>query len=121
MGRDRANACRQVRVVDETVISGHSDILQNIRIILAVVFAVIFFIFMIADEIEKALEIVRPMLALHRGGVEFVSYDAETKTANLRLSGVCVGCPLADLTLKGGIEEVLRAKVPGVEKVEAVN
>jgi len=34
---------------------------------------------------------------------------------------MCVGCPLADLTLKGGIEEVLRAKVPGVEKVEAVN
>jgi len=54
---------------------------------LAVVFAVIFFIFMIADEIEKALEIVRPMLALHRGGVEFVSYDAETPKLKPRISG----------------------------------
>ncbi|MBI2096962.1 MAG: NifU family protein [Candidatus Sungbacteria bacterium] len=72
-------------------------------------------------EIEKALEIVRPMLALHRGGVELVSYNEVTKTANLRLSGMCVGCPLSELTLKGGIEEILRAKVPGVERVEAVS
>lgn len=76
---------------------------------------------MIEAEIEKALEIVRPMLALHRGGVELVSYNEVTKTANLRLSGMCVGCPLSELTLKGGIEEILRAKVPGVERVEAVS
>jgi len=76
--------------------------------------------FMIEEQIEKTLEKVRPMLALHRGGVEFVNYDAETKTARLHLTGTCQGCPLSELTLKGGIEDILRQTVPGVEQVEAV-
>ena len=75
---------------------------------------------MIETEIEKVLEAVRPMLALHRGGVEFVSYDEPSKTVNVRLLGTCVGCPLSQLTLKGGIEDMMRQKVSGVERVEAV-
>ena len=71
-------------------------------------------------EIEKVLEAVRPMLALHRGGVDFVSYDEAAKTVNVRLTGTCAGCPLSQLTLKGGIEDMLRQKVLGVERVEAV-
>ena len=73
------------------------------------------------EEIEKVLESVRPMLALHRGGVDFVSYDADTKTVNVKLTGTCHGCPLSQLTLKAGIEDILREKVPGVERVEAVS
>ncbi|OHA01211.1 MAG: hypothetical protein A3C11_02360 [Candidatus Sungbacteria bacterium RIFCSPHIGHO2_02_FULL_49_12] len=75
----------------------------------------------VEKEIEQVLVSVRPMLALHRGGVDFVSYDAETKTANLRLTGTCQGCPLADLTLKEGIQDILRQKVAAVERVEAVS
>lgn len=75
----------------------------------------------ISEKIESVLVRVRPMLALHRGGVDFVSYDAATKTANLRLTGTCHGCPLADLTLKGGIEDILKQEIPDeVERVEAV-
>lgn len=72
------------------------------------------------EKIESVLEKIRPMLALHRGDVEFVSYDAATKTANVRLLGTCVTCPLSDLTLKGGIEEMVRQSIPEIQHVEAV-
>lgn len=72
------------------------------------------------EKIESVLERIRPMLALHRGDVEFVSYDEETKTANVRLLGTCVSCPLSDLTLKGGIEEMVRQAIPEIDRVEAV-
>lgn len=75
---------------------------------------------MIEEKIKGILERVKPMLALHRGGVEFVSFDQESKTANLRLTGTCQGCPLSQLTLKHGIEDLLRSEVPEVERVESV-
>jgi len=70
------------------------------------------------DEIEKALEGIRPMLAMHAGNVEFVKF--ENGVAFVRLLGTCHGCPLSQLTLKSGIEEMLKAKVPEVKMVEAV-
>lgn len=75
---------------------------------------------MIEQEIESLLESVRPMLALHRGGVEFVSYDDATKTVHVRLIGTCKGCALADLTLKEGIEEMMRQRIPEIRCVESV-
>lgn len=66
------------------------------------------------------MERIRPMLALHRGDVEFVSYDEAAKTVHVRLLGTCVSCPLSDLTLKGGIEEIVRQEIPEIEHVEAV-
>lgn len=71
-------------------------------------------------EIEKALESVRPMLALHRGDVELVSFDPDTGVVAVRLKGTCHGCPLSQLTLKAGIEEMLKQSVHGIERVEAV-
>ncbi|MBI4134768.1 MAG: NifU family protein [Candidatus Sungbacteria bacterium] len=72
------------------------------------------------ERIKAVLERVKPMLALHRGGVEFVSFDGETKTARLRLTGTCQGCPLSQLTLKHGIEDLLKSEIPDIEAVEAV-
>ena len=60
------------------------------------------------------------MLALHRGGVRFVSFDEGSKTLSLELTGTCHGCPLSELTLKGGIEEILKQEIPEIEKVDAV-
>lgn len=72
-----------------------------------------------SEKIKKVLEEVRPMLALHKGDVEFVKF--EKGIVHVRLLGMCQGCPLSQLTLKAGIEELLKAKVQGVESVEAVN
>ncbi len=71
------------------------------------------------EAIEKTLEEIRPMLALHAGNIEFVG--VEGGTVKVRLLGTCHGCPLSDLTLKAGIEELLKERVPGVESVEAVD
>lgn len=70
------------------------------------------------ERIEKVLAEVRPMLALHRGDIEFVKF--ENGVVYVRLLGTCHGCPLSELTLKAGIEEVLKVKVPEVKKIEAV-
>lgn len=70
-------------------------------------------------EIEKVLEEVRPMLALHKGNVEFV--DFKDGVAYLRLLGTCNGCVLSQLTLKAGIEEILKEHIHGIKSVEAVN
>lgn len=70
------------------------------------------------EQIERALEEIRPMLARHLGNVEFVNF--EDGIAYVRMLGTCHGCPLSQLTLKAGIEELLKEKVEGVLKVEAV-
>ena len=70
------------------------------------------------EQIEKTLEEIRPMLALHAGNVQFVRF--ENGVVYVQMLGTCQGCPLSQLTLKAGIEELLKAKVRGVDRVEAV-
>jgi Fe-S cluster biogenesis protein NfuA len=70
------------------------------------------------QQIEKALEEIRPMLARHLGNIEFVKF--ENNIVYVRFLGTCHGCPLSQLTLKAGVEEMLKAKIPEVASVEAV-
>ncbi|MBD3388691.1 MAG: NifU family protein [Candidatus Altiarchaeales archaeon] len=69
------------------------------------------------DEVKKALEKVRPMLQADGGDVEFVSVDDEG-VVKVRLKGACHGCPMSQMTLQHGIEQVLKKEVEGVKKVE---
>lgn len=70
------------------------------------------------EQVEKALAEVRPMLALHAGNIELVGIKGGI--VKVRLLGTCRGCPLSQLTLKAGVEELLKERVPSVERVEAV-
>ena len=70
------------------------------------------------EEIRKALETVRPSLQADGGDVELVG--VEDGEVRVRLKGACGGCPMATLTLKRGIEKVLKEKVPGVKSVVSV-
>lgn len=70
------------------------------------------------EQIEKALNEVRPILARHLGNIEFVKF--EQGTVYVKFLGTCQGCPLSQLTLKAGVEEMLKSKVPEVQSVEAV-
>jgi Fe-S cluster biogenesis protein NfuA len=70
--------------------------------------------------IEAALDIVRPSLRADGGDVTLVNVTEEG-TVELQLQGACHGCPMAMMTLKGGIERFLCASVPGVKEVVAVN
>ena len=62
---------------------------------------------------------VRPMLAMHLGDLDFVSF--ENGVVKLRMKGNCQGCPLSIVTLKAGIEQILKSKIPEVKSVEEVN
>ena len=72
------------------------------------------------DEIQAALDLVRPQLQADGGDAEIVEIT-EDGIVKLRLKGACCGCPMSQMTLKMGIERVLKEKVPAVKSVESVN
>ena len=73
----------------------------------------------IIDIIEKH---VKPAVASDGGNIVFQSYDQETKNVNVILQGACSGCPSSTVTLKSGIENMLKEMLPGmISEVTAVN
>jgi len=67
-------------------------------------------------------EYVKPAVAADGGNIQFVSYEVDTKTVNVVLQGACSGCPSATLTLKSGIESMLKQMLPNkIESVIAIN
>jgi Fe-S cluster biogenesis protein NfuA len=71
------------------------------------------------EKIEKALEMVRPMLAADGGDVELVEVTPEG-VVKLKLKGACGCCPMSQMTLKMGIERILKQAVPEVKEVISV-
>ena len=71
------------------------------------------------EKVIKALDSVRPGLQADGGDLEFVKID-ENNVVYVRLTGACGGCPMSTLTLKQGIERILKMQVPEVRSVEAV-
>jgi Fe-S cluster biogenesis protein NfuA len=71
------------------------------------------------EQIKVALDSVRPSLQADGGDVEFVSF-ADDGTVSLKLTGACGCCPHAQMTLKNGIENYLKEKIPGVTAVLGV-
>ncbi len=70
------------------------------------------------EDIKKALDEIRPALQADGGDVEYVGMDGDV--VKVKLTGACGSCPMATMTLKNGIEVLIKKKVPGVESVEAV-
>lgn len=71
------------------------------------------------EKILKALDSVRPGLQADGGDVEFVRVD-ENNVVYLRLVGACGGCPMSTITLKQGIERIMKMQVPEITAVEAI-
>lgn len=69
-------------------------------------------------EVQKVLETIRPALQADGGDVELV--DVQDGVVKVRLTGACGGCPMATMTLKGGIEATLKREIPSVVRVEQV-
>lgn len=72
------------------------------------------------EEIADVIESIRPMLQNDGGDIELVSVE-EDKTVQVRLKGACKGCPGAAMTLKMGVERMLKQRVPEVKEVVAVD
>ena len=74
---------------------------------------------MLKDKVESALEKVRPSLQADGGDVMLVDVG-EDGVVKVKLTGACGGCPMSQMTLKMGIEKVLKQNVPEISRVEAV-
>ena len=75
----------------------------------------------IVAEIKQLLDSrVRPAVAQDGGDILFDAFDEETGVLTLRMRGACAGCPSSAMTLKAGVEQMMRHYVPEVTRVEQV-
>jgi Fe-S cluster biogenesis protein NfuA len=72
------------------------------------------------QKVKEVIDTVRPALQSHGGDIELVGVG-EDKSVRVRLQGACSGCPGAIMTLKIGVERMLKSKVPEVKEVIAVD
>ena len=72
------------------------------------------------EQVKDVIESIRPALQGHGGDVELAGTD-DDNTVKVRLQGACQGCPGAVMTMKMGIERILKEKVPEVKEVIAVD
>ncbi len=70
------------------------------------------------EKVQDALNKIRPQLQADGGDVELVGID--NGTVKVRLQGACAGCPMSQMTLKEGIEKVLKQAIPEIVSVENV-
>lgn len=70
-----------------------------------------------SEKLNEALEYIRP--AVQADGGDIVLLGAEDGKVSLQMVGACGGCPLSMMTLKAGIERILKDRVPGVREVVA--
>ncbi|MDI9484720.1 MAG: NifU family protein [Bacillota bacterium] len=70
------------------------------------------------DRVQAVLDKIRPALQADGGDVELVGVN-EDNVVTVKLTGACVGCPMSELTLKGGIERILKHEIPEIVSVES--
>lgn len=71
------------------------------------------------ERVESALERIRPAVQMDGGDVQLVDVT-EDGVVTVQLMGACGGCPMSMLTLKAGIERIVKAQVPEVTEIIAV-
>jgi len=71
------------------------------------------------EKVEKALDKIRPMLMADGGNVELVEVSADG-IVKLKLTGTCGCCPMSQMTLKMGVEKIIKQEVPEVKEVLAI-
>jgi Fe-S cluster biogenesis protein NfuA len=70
------------------------------------------------SQIEAALEKIRPSLQRDGGDIELVGVS-EDGVVTVRLTGACGGCPMSQMTLRHGVERLLKEQVSGISRVES--
>ncbi len=70
------------------------------------------------EKVQSALDKIRPALQADGGDVELV--EITDGVVKLKLKGACGGCPMASMTIKHGIEKILKERIPEVKEVVAV-
>lgn len=70
------------------------------------------------EKVEEALNKIRPALQRDGGDVELIAVEGDV--VKIRLTGACGGCPMSQMTLKMGIERILKKEVPEIREVVAI-
>lgn len=70
------------------------------------------------EQVRAALELIRPAIQMDGGDIQLESVSGGTVTVHLL--GTCESCPISPVTLKQGVERILRERVPGVSEVIAI-
>jgi Fe-S cluster biogenesis protein NfuA len=72
----------------------------------------------IEDQVNAALDTIRPAIQLDGGDIELQSVEGGVVTVHLL--GTCESCPISPVTLRHGVERILRERVPGITEVVAI-
>ncbi len=71
------------------------------------------------EALLEAVDAIRPALQMDGGDLRVLDYDEGEGRLDIELLGACGGCPMSTVTLKAGIERILRDRVPGLNEVRA--
>ncbi len=71
-------------------------------------------------ELLEAIEAIRPALQSDGGDMRVLEYDEDAGRVDIELVGACSGCPMSTMTLKAGIERILKDRVEGLTEVNAI-
>ena len=71
-------------------------------------------------KVQQVIEVIRPAIQADNGDIYLRDVDAENGIVSVELVGACVSCPASTVTLKAGIERILKDRVPGVTEVRDV-
>ncbi len=74
----------------------------------------------VREKLETTIQAIRPAIQADNGDIFLRGFDEETGVVEVELTGACVSCPASTVTLKAGVERILKDRVPGVTSVEAV-
>lgn len=72
----------------------------------------------VEDQVREALDLIRPAIQLDGGDIRLERVEGGKVT--VALLGVCETCPISPVTLKQGVERILRDRVPGITEVVAI-
>lgn len=69
------------------------------------------------EQVAEVIEIIRPAIQADGGDINLLDIDVETGIVTVELTGACVSCPASTVTMKAGIERIMKDQVPGVTEV----
>jgi Fe-S cluster biogenesis protein NfuA len=71
----------------------------------------------VRDKVLEVIEIIRPAIQADGGDINLLDVDESSGVVTVELTGACVSCPASTVTMKAGIERIMRDRVPGVTEV----
>ena len=69
------------------------------------------------EQVKQVIEIIRPAIQADGGDINLLDVDESSGVVTVELTGACVSCPASTITMKAGVERIMKDRVPGVTAV----